>query len=78
MIVAFNPRYDKIDLSALHVTSLAFTDHPTSQFTWFGGAAPNPEYVYSYYDVEAQTASGTLSLVVSTNALGFGVGDFIL
>lgn len=78
VIVAFNPRYDKIDLSALHVTSLAFTDHPTSQFTWFGGAAPNPEYVYSYYDVEAQTASGTLSLVVSTNALGFGVGDFIL
>lgn len=78
VIIGFTPGSDKIDLSALGVTSVTLTDHPTSQFTWFGAAAPNPEYVYSYYDVEAQTASGTLSLIVSTNALGFGVGDIIL
>ena len=77
-IEGFAPGSDKLDLSALGVTSVAITDHPTSAFTWFGAAAPNPEYVYGYYDVVAQTANGALSLEVSTNATGFGMGDIIL
>lgn len=77
-IEGFTPGSSKLDLSALGVTSVAITDHPTSGYTWFGAAAPNPEYVYSYFDVVAQTAKGALSLEVSTNALGFGMGDIIL